>query len=115
MVSRTLASSDWKAAACLHAERVSGLADRFLTRRSRGEKHPVEDFLFTYYPFQATRLKQWMPDIWTALEVSAEDLREHPWLTARGGEVIDQTLRLGPPDAAALRAASFMNGRWSIA
>jgi hypothetical protein len=27
----------------------------------RQERHPVEDFLFTYYPFKVGQLKKWHP------------------------------------------------------
>jgi hypothetical protein len=32
-----------------------------LTRAARGEKHPVEDFLFTYYSLRPAQLRRWHP------------------------------------------------------
>jgi hypothetical protein len=37
------------------------MADAFLRRRELGQKHPVYDFLFTYYTFSPAKLKQWVP------------------------------------------------------
>lgn len=33
----------------------------YLDRRREGRKHPVEDFLFTYYSFRPGRLRSWQP------------------------------------------------------
>lgn len=39
-------------------------------RRASRQKHPVYDFLFTYYPFSMGRLEQWHPGMGIALEVT---------------------------------------------
>ena len=44
-----------------HVQRVSRYADPYLARRSAGQKHPVEDFLFTYYTQKPGQLKRWHP------------------------------------------------------
>ncbi|MDN5821637.1 MAG: 3-methyladenine DNA glycosylase [Brachybacterium sp.] len=44
-----------------HEERADALTASHRARRARGEKHAVEDFLFTYYPFSAARLRRWHP------------------------------------------------------
>lgn len=44
-----------------HERRVDPLVAAHLARRSRGETHPVEDFLFVYYPFRAAHLRRWHP------------------------------------------------------
>jgi hypothetical protein len=51
----------WRAQQRAHQERVALWADPHLARASRGEKHPVYDFLFTYYSFRASWLRQWHP------------------------------------------------------
>lgn len=63
-----------------HLNRVAPAADAFVQRRSREEKHPVHDFLFTYYNFSPAKLKQWLPPHGVTLEVTATDLIELPWL-----------------------------------
>lgn len=54
-------SASWAAREQRHRERVSGVADAYLERRSHGEKHPVEDFLFTYYSQKPGQLLRWHP------------------------------------------------------
>jgi len=42
-------------------------------RRDHGERHPVEDFLFNYYPYPIALLEQWHPGYGTALQFSNPD------------------------------------------
>ena len=63
-----------------HEMRVSARADAFVDRRSRNAKHPVHDFLFTYYSFAPAKLKQWVPPYGVGLEVTSIDLEACPWL-----------------------------------
>lgn len=72
--------TDWQARRNAHQARVAALADAFVERRSRQEKHPVHDFLLTYYNFSPAKLKQWLPPMGICLEVTEEDLLAMPWL-----------------------------------
>ncbi|GAA0917005.1 hypothetical protein GCM10009557_89160 [Virgisporangium ochraceum] len=45
-----------------HERRVDALLHGHLERRRRGVKHPVEDFLFTYYSHRPAQLRKWRPD-----------------------------------------------------
>ncbi|MGE9270661.1 MAG: 3-methyladenine DNA glycosylase [Verrucomicrobiales bacterium] len=49
-------------------------------RKATGNAHPIDDFLFTYYPFSMRKLGQWHPGTGVALEV-ASDLPD--WLQGR--------------------------------
>ncbi len=89
-----LAIQDWTARAAAHAARVGPWADAFVDRRSRGAKHPVHDFLFTYYSFPPARLKHWVPALEERLEVNDPALAAHPWLPGRWGKVQDGVLAL---------------------
>lgn len=71
---------EWQARMQSHLRRVSAPADAFVERRSRGAKHPVHDFLFTYYSFTPAKLKQWLPPLGVSIEVTAADLEHLPWL-----------------------------------
>jgi hypothetical protein len=51
----------WRARAAAHEERVDALVGDHLTRRQDGVKHPVHDFLFTYYSFRPAHLRRWSP------------------------------------------------------
>jgi hypothetical protein len=44
-----------------HQQRVRRYSDPYLDRRSAGRKHPVEDFLFTYYTQKPGQLLRWHP------------------------------------------------------
>lgn len=51
-----------------HHARVDRLVRPHLERRRRGERHPVHDFLFTYYSFRPAQLRRWHPGYGTVLE-----------------------------------------------
>ncbi|MBK6873162.1 MAG: 3-methyladenine DNA glycosylase [Kineosporiaceae bacterium] len=51
----------WRARQAAHERRVDRLVGPHLARRARGEKHAVEDFLFTYYSLRPARLRRWHP------------------------------------------------------
>lgn len=58
---RLLAAEAWSEREAAHAQRVRRYADPYLARRSAGKKHPVEDFLFTYYTQKPGQLLRWHP------------------------------------------------------
>lgn len=72
-----LAESDWRARAAAHDARVRVWTDPHQARASRGEKHPVYDFLFHYYAFRPAWLRRWHPgpDIALTGESAREFLR----------------------------------------
>jgi hypothetical protein len=57
----TLTFAEWTSYAAEHAARVDVLLAGHLERRKRREAHPVEDFLFTYYPTRPNQLRLWHP------------------------------------------------------
>ncbi|RKF27208.1 3-methyladenine DNA glycosylase [Micromonospora globbae] len=56
-----LDAADWRRRRRAHEERVDAWLGPHLARRRRGEKHPVEDFLFTYYSHRPAQLRRWHP------------------------------------------------------
>jgi hypothetical protein len=56
-----LAPENWLRRETAHQERVRRYAEPYLARRSTGRKHPVEDFLFTYYTQKPGQLLRWHP------------------------------------------------------
>lgn len=72
---KILSLNDWKKRAVIHKKLVGPMADSFLNRRKVGHKHPVYDFLFTYYDFSPTKLKFWIPSFEEALIFEEEDLQ----------------------------------------
>ncbi|GAA3291767.1 3-methyladenine DNA glycosylase [Arthrobacter citreus] len=59
--SAVLTPNQWLPLSRRHSERVHPFVDGFLDRRSAGRKHPVEDFLFTYYSQKPGQLLRWHP------------------------------------------------------
>lgn len=97
---RIMSRDQWLAATARHVHRVARDADAFVRRRSRGAKHPVHDFLFTYYSFSPAKLKQWLPPMGTWLEVAAGDIETHlgfarPEFALHDGRVGLNETRLG--------------------
>lgn len=70
-----LSPREWRELRDAHEQAVHERTASHLERRSRGEKHPVEDFLFTYYPFKPGKLATWHPGAGTAVvvETSADE------------------------------------------
>jgi hypothetical protein len=56
-----LSEADWLGRQDQHAARVRRWTDPHQARASRGEKHPVYDFLFNYYAFRPAWLRRWHP------------------------------------------------------
>jgi hypothetical protein len=52
---------EWSRRTAAHEARVDRLLAAHLARRRAGERHPVEDFLFTYYSFRPAALRRWHP------------------------------------------------------
>jgi hypothetical protein len=64
---RVLPARHWQETERAHARRADDLTAGHRERARRGEPHPVEDFLFTYYPLRPSRLRRWHPGVGTAL------------------------------------------------
>jgi hypothetical protein len=61
----------WAARREAHEARVDAWVEPHLERRRRGEKHPVEDFLFTYYSHRPAALRRWHPGFGVAVPESS--------------------------------------------
>ena len=53
-----LTESRWLTAEAAHERAVDERVEAHLRRRATGEKHPVEDFLFTYYRHRPGALRR---------------------------------------------------------
>ncbi|SKC65853.1 3-methyladenine DNA glycosylase [Krasilnikoviella flava] len=62
----------WEPRAAAHAARADALTAVWRDARDRGEKHAIEDFLFTYYPTRVSHLRRWHPGPGVALADAAE-------------------------------------------
>jgi hypothetical protein len=75
-----------------HEERVDAWLDPIRERTRRGESHPVDDFLFTYYSFRPTALRRWNPGVGVA--VCGAAVAE--FAGRRGYECVDGRAHLDP-------------------
>jgi hypothetical protein len=57
----------WQSLADEHAARADAFTAGRRARRSRHEKHAIEDFLFEYYPVSPAALRRWHPGAGVAL------------------------------------------------
>jgi hypothetical protein len=57
----------WRARSARHAERVDAWTAGRCERAARGVRHPVDDFLFEYYPTRPAQLRRWHPGATLAL------------------------------------------------
>ncbi|WP_203135223.1 3-methyladenine DNA glycosylase [Microbacterium sp. JZ31] len=71
---RRLERDEWRAREQAHAHRAEALTAEHRARAARGEKHPVWDFLFTYYSYKPATLRRWHPGPRVELADAAERL-----------------------------------------
>ncbi|MTD14532.1 3-methyladenine DNA glycosylase [Nakamurella sp. YIM 132087] len=65
-------ADEWRAAESAHRRTADELTAGHRERAGRGERHPVEDFLFTYYSLRPAQLRRWHPGGRTVL-LGADD------------------------------------------
>ena len=83
-----LPEAEWRALEAEHRERADAFTHGWRQRQLRGEKHPVDDFLFTYYPLRPGLLRRWHPGAGVWLEGASGDERaDWKWYSSRGGDV----------------------------
>lgn len=90
----SLDRTDWSERERAHRERADALTTAHRARAARGEKHPVWDFLFTYYSYSPAQLRRWHPGAGVQLDDAPE---RKGWRWYSPGRVPDSVV----PDAAA--------------
>jgi hypothetical protein len=64
---RVLEETDWQRLERAHEEQVDAWTAGRRARAPRGERHPVDDFLWTYYSHRPSRLRRWHPGVGVVL------------------------------------------------
>lgn len=72
-----LTLDEWTARRSAHKERVRHWTQDRVARANLNQKHPIFDFLFTYYSFRPAHLERWSPGADVVLEACS--LREVDW------------------------------------
>lgn len=84
----------WRPRRDAHQARGAALGEARRQRALAGVSEPIEDFLFTYYPFRLSALSRWTPGARVALAEAAELLTD-----ARFRRGSDGLVRVAAPDA----------------
>lgn len=72
-MTKTLDVATWTALRAEHIARTKELTGAHLARRKHGERHPVWDFMYSYYPTTPGKLSHWHPGAGVALEITDGD------------------------------------------
>lgn len=89
MPPHVLTTPVWRARAAAHEARVDGWLGVHLARRRTGVKHPVEDFLFTYYSHRPAQLRRWQPGAGVVLDGGDLDEFGPDYVAVAGGVRVD--------------------------
>ena len=84
-----LDTATWRSLADAHAQRADAFTADRRERRSRQQKHAIEDFLFEYYPVSPAALRRWHPGVGVALEQPAPHADWRWYRTADGVVSLD--------------------------
>jgi hypothetical protein len=89
----TLPTDEWRAREAAHHGRADaatrGWRERAGTASTPRQAHPVDDFLFTYYPYKPAKLRRWHPGAGIELEGGDERLEWSWYRVADRGVVVD--------------------------
>lgn len=83
-----LTTTEWRGALEAHRDRARRWTAPARRRKARGERHPIEDFLFTYYFVSLAKLEQWHPGAGVVLRPAADLpkwLRQKPYVASPDG------------------------------
>ena len=84
-----LQPDEWRERELAHRARVDAATHEHRERRRFGAKHPVEDFLFTYYALSVTAMRRWHPGVGVALAEAREtDRAGWPYYRVQKDEVM---------------------------
>jgi hypothetical protein len=97
-----LGPAEWRARRAAHEARADRLVEARRARARKGERDPVEDFLFTYYPFRMSALRRWTPGAGVALADADELVDGQRFLCGADGFV-----RVALPDEAQAGRLAF--------
>lgn len=80
-----LTETEWRGRAAAHRARADSLAGDHRRRRAAGVRHPVLDFLFTYYGHKPAQLRRWHPGFGVVLAGAPEYLGSRGYRRAGSG------------------------------
>lgn len=75
---RLLTITSWRESQRTHKNRAEALTRGRRARKQAGERDPVDDFMFEYYPYTPTKLETWFPGVGLTLETDSTDTFDYP-------------------------------------
>jgi hypothetical protein len=78
MIDKVLPAEVWHSLRDEHHAKVLPWITPRLERRSRHESHPVDDFLFEYYPISTNKLLNWHPGFGLSLAADESEFEDFP-------------------------------------
>lgn len=91
--SQVLSAASWEAQALEHRKKIKTITIPMRVRRSHQKKHPVYDFLHSYYSFSLGRLERWHPGLGISLEAAEPtQFSEQYYRYSKGSAAIDPAL-----------------------
>ncbi|GAB3702004.1 3-methyladenine DNA glycosylase [Mariniluteicoccus flavus] len=88
-MSTILDAPAWRARRAAHEARVDAVIAGHRERAARGEKHPIEDFLFEYYSHRPAHLRRWSPGHGVVLADADELGTPREWRRTPDGLEVD--------------------------
>jgi hypothetical protein len=83
-MNRTLTLPSWREAQGVHKKRAEALTVGRRARKQIGERDPVDDFMFEYYPYTPTKLETWFPGVGITLEIDSAETFDFPNYSCNG-------------------------------
>jgi hypothetical protein len=84
----TLSGVHWRELERRHQDRADALTAGRRERAGTGRTHPVDDFLFTYYPLRPGLLRRWHPGAGVVLQdAGGHERATWKWYLRQGGDV----------------------------
>jgi len=84
-----LTQHEWRPIEAAHHTRIDAVTAGHRSRRRNPRRHPVEDFLFSYYMHSPAQLRRWHPGPGVALEGADERADWKFYRYADGGATLD--------------------------
>ena len=98
-----MTEDEWRPLEVAHHARVDAVTAGHLSRRHDARKHPVQDFLFTYYSHRPAQLRRWHPGPEVVLEGASERADWKCYRYADGAAALDLEDFLATRAAATVR------------
>lgn len=85
----TLSREEWLPKRQQHIAEIRSVTAPWLQKRKRGEKDPIEDFLYDYYSVKPKKLEHWNPGIGIELEDAPEYVGKKWFTETKAGVMFD--------------------------